>query len=99
LQAAEDDRRRDCQFQLHIRGFRKSGGDIFLRGLEEAQKRYVQQQAPDAEMKLVREIVQRVWFFADHPDAGRIAPDFKQSILRDFILSPFQIVYWQLAAG
>lgn len=31
--------------------------------------------------------------FADHPDTGRVAPEFDQPSLRELIRPPFRIVY------
>ena len=65
-----------------------------LRDLEAVQARYVQQRGPDVGMKLVAEVFQRVQSLTDHPDTGRIVPEFNQPVLREFILPPFRTVYW-----
>lgn len=64
-----------------------------LRDLEEMQVWYVEQGVPDVGTRLVAEVFQRVEALADHPDMGRIVPEFDQSILRELVYPPFRIVY------
>jgi len=66
-----------------------------LCDLEAVQARYVQQRGLDIGTKLVAEVFQRVQSLADHPDTGRIVPEFNQPVLREFIHPPFRIVYWR----
>ncbi|MCB1696620.1 MAG: type II toxin-antitoxin system RelE/ParE family toxin [Halioglobus sp.] len=64
-----------------------------LRDLEEVQAWYVEQGAPEVGARLVDEIFQRVEALANHPDMGRVVPEFDQSFLRELIHPPFRIVY------
>jgi plasmid stabilization system protein ParE len=48
---------------------------------------------PEVVAKLVDEIFQRIEALADHPDMGRVMPEFDQLFLRELIHSPFRIVY------
>lgn len=64
-----------------------------LRDLEEMQLWYAEQGVPDVGTRLVAEVFQRVEALADHPDMGRVVPEFDQSILRELIYPPFRIVY------
>lgn len=64
-----------------------------LRDLEEMQLWYVEQGVPDVGTRLVEEVFKRVEALTDHPDMGRIVPEFDQSILRELIHPPFRIVY------
>jgi plasmid stabilization system protein ParE len=48
---------------------------------------------PEVGDRLVAEIFQRVEVLADHPDIGRIVPEFDQPFLRELIHPPFRIVY------
>ncbi len=64
-----------------------------LRDLEEVQAWYREQGVPDVGARLVEEVFQRVQALADHPDMGRVAPEFDQPFLRELIHTPFRIVY------
>jgi plasmid stabilization system protein ParE len=54
---------------------------------------YVQQDIPDVGQRLVRDILDQMEVLADHPDAGRVVPEFGQAFLRELIRPPFRIVY------
>ena len=43
--------------------------------------------------RFVAEIFERVEVLADHPDIGRVVPEFDQPFLRELIHPPFRIVY------
>lgn len=43
--------------------------------------------------RLLGEAVTRIEALADHPDLGRIVPEFDQPFLRELIRPPFRIVY------
>jgi plasmid stabilization system protein ParE len=64
-----------------------------LRDLEEILAWYTEEGAPDVGVRMVEEILQRVETLADHPDMGRVVPEFDQSFLRELIHPPFRIVY------
>jgi toxin ParE1/3/4 len=64
-----------------------------LRDLEEIKAWYAGQGVPDIGEQFVAEIFQRVETLVDHPDIGRVVPEFKQSFLRELIHPPFRIVY------
>jgi plasmid stabilization system protein ParE len=64
-----------------------------LRDLEEVQAWYREQGVPDVGARLVEEVFQRVQALADHPDMGRVVPEFDQPFLRELIHTPFRIVY------
>ncbi|MFO8003345.1 type II toxin-antitoxin system RelE/ParE family toxin [Thioalkalivibrio sp.] len=55
--------------------------------------RYVQQGIPDDGRRLVRDILEQIEVLADHPDSGRMVPEFGQPFLRELIRTPFRIVY------
>ncbi|MCG5517081.1 MULTISPECIES: type II toxin-antitoxin system RelE/ParE family toxin [unclassified Ectothiorhodospira] len=61
-----------------------------LRGVMEW---YVEQNAPDVGHRLVRDTLKQIEVLADHPDAGRVVPEFDQPFLRELIRPPFRIVY------
>lgn len=64
-----------------------------VRDLEEVQTWYAEQGVPDVGTRLVEELIQRVKALVDHPDMGRIVPEFDQAFLRELIHPPFRIVY------
>lgn len=61
--------------------------------LEEIREWYAGQQVPEVGDRLVAEIVARIGTLAEHPEIGRIVPEFGQPFLRELIHPPFRIVY------
>jgi len=61
--------------------------------LEEVQAWYAEQGVKDVGTRLVERIFQRVDALAEHPDMGRVVPEFDQQFLREMIHPPFRIVY------
>lgn len=70
-----------------------SFAEYALRDLEEVQAWYVEQGAPEVGARLLAAVFQRVEALVDHPDMGRVVPEFNQSILRELIHPPLRIVY------
>jgi len=64
-----------------------------LSDLEAVQVWYKEQGVPDVGSRLVAEIFQCVQALAEHPDMGRVVPEFNQPFLRELIHPPFRIVY------
>lgn len=64
-----------------------------LRDLEDVQAWYAEQGVPDVGARLVADVFHRVQTLADHPDMGRVVPEFEQPFLRELIHPPFHIVY------
>ena len=64
-----------------------------LRDLEEMQSWYAEQGVPGVGARLTEEVFRRVQALADHPDMGRVVPEFDQPFLRELIHPPFRIVY------
>ena len=54
---------------------------------------YAEQGVADVGDQLIRQIVIRIEALADHPEMGRIVPEFSQPFLRELIQPPFRIVY------
>ena len=54
---------------------------------------YAEQGVPNVGDQLVRNIIARIEALGDHPEMGRIVPEFGQPFLRDLIQPPFRIVY------
>ena len=61
--------------------------------LEDIQAWYADQGVPEVGARLVARIIDRVEALADHPELGRIVPEFDQPFLREIIHPPFRIVY------
>jgi plasmid stabilization system protein ParE len=64
-----------------------------LSDLTGIQEWYSEQGVPEVGDQLVAEIFQRVEALADHPEIGRIVPEFDQPFLRELIYPPFRVVY------
>ncbi len=64
-----------------------------LHDLEEVIEYYKEQKAPHIGEKLITKVISKVELLADHPEIGRIVPEFGQDYLRELIRPPFRIVY------
>ena len=64
-----------------------------LADLEAIRAWHAEQDVPEVGERLIGEIVASIEVLADHPDMGRIVPEFEQSFLRELIRPPFRIVY------
>jgi len=64
-----------------------------LRDLAEIRNWYADQGVAEVDDRLVVEIFQLVERLVDHPDMGRVVPEFDQPFLRELIHPPFRIVY------
>jgi plasmid stabilization system protein ParE len=54
---------------------------------------YAEIGVPDVGDRFVEEIVTGVAALGEHPEMGRIVPEFNQPFLRELIHPPFRIVY------
>ncbi len=54
---------------------------------------YEEQGVPQVGRSLVEEVLARVETLTDHPELGRIVPEFGQAFLRELIHPPFRLVY------
>jgi plasmid stabilization system protein ParE len=64
-----------------------------LRDLEGIRAWYAEQGVAEVGDRLIAEIIQQVERLVDHPDVGRVVPEFDQPFLRELIHPPFRIVY------
>ena len=64
-----------------------------LRDLEEVRTWHVEQGVHEIGVRPVEEVLQRIQALAEHPDLGRVVPEFDQPLLRELIHPPFPIVY------
>ncbi len=54
---------------------------------------YESQLATDVGLQMVAEILVRTETLADHPDIGRVVPEFSNDNIRELIHPPFRVVY------
>ncbi|MDT8437952.1 MAG: type II toxin-antitoxin system RelE/ParE family toxin [Wenzhouxiangellaceae bacterium] len=64
-----------------------------LRDLEEIRAWYADQGVPGIGERFIEQVFQRVQALADHPELGRIVPEFGDASLRELIQPPFRVVY------
>ena len=64
-----------------------------LRDLEEIKAWHAGQGMSAIGERLVADVFKQVETLVDHPDMGRVVPEFGQSFLRELIHPPFRIVY------
>ena len=64
-----------------------------LKDMEAIQAWYAEEGVPEVGDRFIAEIFERVESLAEHPDIGRIVPEFGQPFLRELIHPPFRIVY------
>jgi plasmid stabilization system protein ParE len=72
---------------------RISFAESALGDLAGIQAWYGEEGVPEIGDRFVSEIFERVQTLAEHPDIGRIVPEFGQPFLRELIHPPFRIVY------
>ena len=85
--------RRGSVFSSYMPTVTISFAESALRDLEAVRAWYAEQGVPDVGARLVAEVFQRAQTLADHPDLGRVVPEFDQPFLRELIQPPFRIVY------
>lgn len=64
-----------------------------LGDLEGIRAWYADQGVANVGARIVGDIVGRIEHLAEHPDMGRVVPEFGQSSLRELVHPPFRIVY------
>lgn len=64
-----------------------------VEDLEDIRAYYQKQQVPEIGEHFLREIIAAIESLPDHPERGRIVPEFNQPWLRELIHPPFRIVY------
>jgi plasmid stabilization system protein ParE len=70
-----------------------------IEDLEAIRDYYCEQEVPEVGERFMREILDLVESLTNHPDRGRIVPEFNQSFLRELIHPPFRIVYKRKTHG
>ena len=61
--------------------------------LEDLVSWYAERGLAEVGVRLVRELLERVDHLPEHPDVGRMVPEFGQPALREIIHPPFRVVY------
>lgn len=64
-----------------------------ITDLEGIRSWYTEQGVPDVGDRFVKAIVARIEALRDHPEMGRIVPEFDRPFVRELIHPPFRIVY------
>ena len=64
-----------------------------LRDIEAIRAWYAEQGVAEVGAPLVGDIVARIEHLADHPEMGRVVPEFGQNALRELVHPPFRIAY------
>ena len=64
-----------------------------LADLDAIQTWYAHEGVPEVGARLVSEILARIEHLADHPDIGRMVPEFGLPFLRELVQPPFRIIY------
>ena len=64
-----------------------------LNDLREMQAWYAEQLVPEIGERFAGEIIAKVETLQDHPEMGRIVPEFGVVTLRELIHPPFRMVY------
>ena len=67
--------------------------DSAVRDLEGIVAYHKKKGVPDVGADLVAENLDRIETLSDHPDIGRIVPEFENTRLREIVHAPFRIVY------
>ena len=67
--------------------------------LERLREWYTQQGVPEIGARFVSEILERIELLREHPEMGRIVPEFNQPAIKELIHPPFRIVYRRERAG
>ncbi len=61
--------------------------------LEVIKSGYTEQGVPEVGDRFLAEIFERIEGLREHPEIGRVVPEFGQPFLRELIHPPFRIVY------
>lgn len=64
-----------------------------ISDLEHIKDYYSEQGVPQVGKKLVIDIVAHIQTLSNHPDIGRVVPEFAKDYIRELIHSPFRVVY------
>jgi len=54
---------------------------------------YAQEGVPDIGRQFAENIIEHIQVLSDHPDMGRVVPEFQSNDIREIIHGPFRVVY------
>ncbi|GAA3938058.1 type II toxin-antitoxin system RelE/ParE family toxin [Litoribacillus peritrichatus] len=64
-----------------------------INDLKSIKEYYQEQGVPQISQDFVEAIISHIETLVDHPDIGRVVPEFSDDSIRELIHSPFRIVY------
>lgn len=70
-----------------------SFSDSAILDLQNLKNFYNKEGVPEVGDNFIASIIEHVETLIDHPDIGRIVPEFGEEYIRELIHSPFRIVY------
>ena len=76
-----------------MRGVAIRFADSALEDIESIRDFCGRQGVPEVGERIVRRLIERIETLGDHPDMGRIVPEFQQASLRELLHPPFRLVY------
>ena len=68
-----------------------------LEDLQQLKRYYAEQGLPDVGIALVQRILHALELTLQHPELGRMVPEFNQPELREILHPPFRLVYLRQA--
>ena len=73
--------------------------DLALTDLQEIGCFYDKQLVPHVGQRYVAEIIERIETLINHPDIGRVVPEFSDNKIRELIHPPYRVVYLREASS
>lgn len=70
-----------------------------LADLQNIQQYYLDEKMPHVAERQLEAIFAKLEYLTEHPDMGRIVPEFNTKTLRELIHSPYRIIYWRTASS
>ena len=67
--------------------------DSALKDLQDIKNCYLELNVPDVGNNFITAIFEHLDTLSNHPDIGRIVPEFDEKYIRELIHPPFRIVY------
>ncbi len=64
-----------------------------IEDLENITEYYLEQGVPQIGQDFVKSIIEHIETLNEHPDIGRVVPEFNDELIREIIHSPFRVVY------
>lgn len=64
-----------------------------MSDLEEIRRYYAEEGVPHVGEQFVKAVIEHIETLSEHPDIGRMVPEFNTKTIRELIHSPFRIVY------